>query len=127
MKYIQVDGFNASGAGTGEAALDIEQAIGLAPQAAIEVYQAPNTIQDLIDDYTAIVNDSSVNVISTSWGSCEVAGSTLYQTENTLFMQAAAEGKSVFAASGDSGSEDCATRRNRTPTSLSTIPRASRS
>jgi subtilase family serine protease len=109
VKYIQVDGFNAAGAGTGEAALDIEQAIGLAPQAAIEVYQAPNTNQNLIDDYTAIINDSSVDVISTSWGSCEVAGSTLSQTENTLFMQAAAEGKSVFAASGDSGSEDCAT------------------
>ena len=47
--------------------------IGLAPQATIDVYQAPNSRQpDLIDDYTAMVNDPTVNMISTSWGSCEV-------------------------------------------------------
>ncbi|HEY2654304.1 MAG TPA: protease pro-enzyme activation domain-containing protein, partial [Solirubrobacteraceae bacterium] len=106
VNYVSVDGFNQTGPGTGEAALDIEQVIGLAPLATIDVYQAPNTNQSLIDDYTAMVNNSSVNVISTSWGSCEANASTLTQTENTLFMQAAAEGKSVFAASGDNGSVD---------------------
>ena len=49
-----------------------------------------------------------MNVISTSWGNCEAAAdSSLTSAEATLFQQAAIEGKTVAAASGDDGSEDC--------------------
>ena len=51
-----------------------------------------------------------MNVIETSWGNCESqAPSTLVQAESTLFAQAATEGKSVFASTGDNGSTDCNT------------------
>ena len=49
-----------------------------------------------------------MKVVSTSWGECEAfAGSSLISEEGTLFEQAATEGQSIFAASGDFGSTDC--------------------
>lgn len=108
VTYTKEDGGAGSGAGAGEAALDIEDVIGLAPKASIDVFQAPNTNTGLVDDYTAIVDDAAVSVVSTSWGECEASStSTILADENTLFEQAASEGKSVFAAAGDNGSEDC--------------------
>ena len=110
VNYIEVDGGAGSGDGLGEAALDIEDIIGLAPQATIDVYQAPNSNSDAYDNYTAIVSADTAQVISTSWGLCEAeAGSSFIADEATLFEQAAAQGQSVFAAAGDSGSEDCDT------------------
>jgi hypothetical protein len=110
VTYIPEDGGAGSGAGSGEAALDIEDVIGLAPKATIDVYQAPNTNTGLIDNYTAIIDANIAKVISTSWGICESQnGSAITSAENTLFLQAATQGQSVFAAAGDSGSEDCGT------------------
>ncbi|HLH47679.1 MAG TPA: putative Ig domain-containing protein, partial [Acidimicrobiales bacterium] len=110
VKYLKEDGGAGSGHGEGEAALDIEDVIGLAPDATIDVYQAPNTDTGLIDDYTAIVDNDSAQVVSTSWGLCETESSaSIISQEATLFQQAAAQGQSVFAAAGDDGSEDCGT------------------
>ena len=93
-----------------ETELDIENVIGLAPKATVDVYQAPNTDTGVIDTYAAIVDNDTDQVVSTSWGECEAgSGSSLINEENTLFEQAATEGQSVFAASGDSGSDDCGT------------------
>ncbi|MGH2843541.1 MAG: protease pro-enzyme activation domain-containing protein, partial [Solirubrobacteraceae bacterium] len=110
VNYIKEDGGAGRGAGSGEAALDIEDVIGLAPDATVDVYQAPNTNTGLLDDYTAIVT-SGANVVSTSWGECEADedGTGLAASENTLFEEAATAGQSVFAAAGDGGSEDCGT------------------
>jgi subtilase family serine protease len=108
VTYLKEDGGAGSGAGEGEAALDIEDVIGLAPKAAIDVYQAPNSDTGLIDDYTAIVDNDAVKVVSTSWGECEPdSSSTIINEENTLFQQAATEGQAIFAASGDDGSTAC--------------------
>ncbi len=94
--------------GAGEAALDIEDVIGLAPGATIDVYQAPNA-NDIYSVYEAIVNDDTDPVVSSSWGLCELDSSpTLLKSEEALFAQAAAQGQTVFAAAGDSGSTDCA-------------------
>jgi hypothetical protein len=110
--YVKVDG----GAGTASAAngdgieteLDIENVVGLAPKANVVVYQGPNNGSGPLDVYSKIVNDDSAQVISTSWGLCEpFTDPTDIQSENTLFQEAATQGQSVFAASGDSGSEDC--------------------
>jgi hypothetical protein len=110
---IEVDGGAASStttSGEEEATLDIEDVIGLAPRASVDVYQAPNGGAGVLDDYAAIIDNPSVNVVSTSWGECETnAGSAVTAAEATLFEQAATEGKSVFAATGDSGSSDCYT------------------
>ena len=119
INYTPVDDGAASGAGSGagsgEAALDIEQLLGLAPQATLDVYQAPNDDNDagFIAALQAIVDNSAVNVISDSWGACETltesstTSSTDLASENVLFEQAATEGKTVFAASGDTGSSGC--------------------
>jgi subtilase family serine protease len=110
VTYTKVDGGAGSGAGEGEAALDIEDVIGLAPKAAIDVYQAPNSNTGAIENYEAIVDNDTAQVVSTSWGDCEsTAGSSVISQEGTLFQQAATQGQSIFAAAGDSGSEDCGT------------------
>jgi hypothetical protein len=113
VNYIEVDGGSGGPgnppAGYGESALDIEDLIGLAPKATIDVYQG--STNDLgastffIDDITAVV-DSSAQVASMSYVSCE-EGDDL-AAEGTLFEQAAAEGQSWFVGAGDSGSDDCA-------------------
>ena len=109
VSYTQVDGGAGTGAGSGEAALDIENVMGLAPDAAIDVYQEPNGGDtDTYDLYSAIVNGDD-KVASTSWGLCELdSDSSLIQSEHTLFAQAASQGQTVLAAAGDDGSTDCA-------------------
>ena len=107
---VLVDG----GAGTttqqGEAALDVEDVIGLAPGATVKVYTGPQSGSGPIDTYMAMVNDPSLKVITTSWGLCEpqmAMQGGQQATESALFAQAAAQGQTVVAASGDSGSTDC--------------------
>ncbi len=95
---------------SGEAALDIEDILGLAPQATIQVYEAPGS--DESAEYNALVSATHLpQVISTSWGLCEPqdqAGNPgLIQSENTDFEEAAIQGQTVLAASGDSGSSAC--------------------
>ncbi len=113
VSYIAVDGGAGSGEGSGEAALDIEDAIGLAPQASFLVYQAPNANQSVpgsgpYDLFSRMVVDDRVNVIVVSWGECEqLEGPSGASAESTLFQEAAAQGQSIVAATGDSGSEDC--------------------
>ncbi|MGO9198697.1 MAG: Ig-like domain repeat protein [Acidimicrobiales bacterium] len=110
VTYTKEDGGAGSGAGEGEAALDIEDIIGLAPKASIDVYQAPNNTTGIFDDYNSMVGNDTSKVISTSWGECESeAGSSIIAEEATIFQTAATQGQSVFAAAGDSGSEDCGT------------------
>lgn len=114
VTYTEVDGGAGTGPGAGEAALDIEDVIGLAPKANIDVYQAPSTNTGTIDDYNTIVTQDEAKVISTSWGECESqSGAALSKAENTIFEDAATQGQSVFAASGDNGSEDCDTSAPR--------------
>ena len=110
---VPIDGFNYRGAGTGESVLDIESLSALAPAATIDVYEAPNTTIGTLDTYNAIVSADSANLITTSWGECEqLLDSTspgARQVENFIFEEAAAQGQTVIAATGDSGSDDCAT------------------
>ncbi len=113
VSYVQVDGGAGSGPGVGEAALDIEQVIGLAPKANLVVYQAPNANVDSpgsgpYDLYTQIVTDDRAQVVSVSWGSCEQQeGAGNAHAEATLFEEAAAQGQSMVVVAGDNGSEDC--------------------
>jgi hypothetical protein len=104
----EVDGGSGSGPGDGEAALDVEDVIGLAPHAAIDVYEGPDSDTGFVDVYSEIVSEDSAQVVSTSWGSCETGtDSSVVTSEESLFEEAAAEGQSVLAAAGDLGSEGC--------------------
>ncbi len=95
-------------AGSGEAALDIEDIAGLAPDATIDVYEAPNTGTGLLDEYQAIANNPSVQVVSSSWGECEPQSSlSSVDAEETIFEQMATQGQSMMAATGDTGSSAC--------------------
>jgi len=102
-----------TGPGQGEAALDIEQLIGLAPDAKLLVYQGPNNNSDNpgtgpYDTLAAMITQDKVQVITNSWGECEaLEGASDAQAENTLLQEAAVQGQTFVSAAGDSGSEDC--------------------
>ncbi len=106
VNYHEIDGGAGTGAGVGEATLDIEDVMGLAPGATIDVYQAPN--DDDYDDLAAIVDDDADEVISTSWGLCELdQDPSFIDSEQALFEQASSQGQTVISAAGDAGSTDC--------------------
>ncbi len=108
VTVVPVDGGAGSGAGSGEAAMDVEDLAGLAPRATIRVYEAPPNGAGAFDAYSRMISDDSAQVISTSWGLCEaLQGAGSASAENTLFQEAAAQGQTVVAASGDQGSDDC--------------------
>jgi hypothetical protein len=103
-----IDGGAGTGPGSGEAAMDVEDVIGLAPQASIRVYEGPQSGLGAYDTYSQIVSDDAAQVVSTSWGLCESQeGLLAAEAENTLFQEAAVQGQSVVAASGDMGADDC--------------------
>ena len=107
IQNVNVDG-GATGPQGGEAALDIEEMASMAPGASIQVYSGRQVGNGPIDIYARMVGDDSTQVISTSWGICEPQmDPTMRATESSLFAQAAAQGQTIVAASGDAGSEDC--------------------
>lgn len=119
VQVVPVDGGAGIGFGSGEASTDVEILTALAPAADLKVYEAPNTDYGLIDEYDAIVSDDTAQLVSTSWGECE---QDALQTdpgqlvaEHVLFEQAAAQGQTVFAASGDNGSDDCGVQPDYAP------------
>ncbi len=114
-----VDGGQPAGPGTGESILDVENVSAVAPGANIDVYQAPNNTFGSVDEYAQIVNDDVDQIVTTSWGLCEQAvqqGSPgVQEAENLIFQQAAAQGQTIFSASGDQGSNDCNAFQTSTP------------
>ncbi len=111
VENVEVAGGLKSGPSGGEAALDIEDVAGLAPDVKILVYEAPNNNSDAYDNYSAMVSEDRAKVISTSWGLCEQETERSYiEAESTLFEEAAVQGQTVLAAAGDEGSTDCGTK-----------------
>jgi Pro-kumamolisin, activation domain/IPT/TIG domain/Subtilase family len=107
VSYSQVDGGVGTGAGGGEAALDIENIIGLSPDVTIDVYQGPDSLTSFADIWDAMIT-SGDPVLSSSWGICEdFADPTQVAAEAELFEEAASQGQTVLAAAGDDGSTDC--------------------
>jgi len=99
----------------GEVTLDVCVASSVAANADVAVYFAPWTEQGWVDVITTAVHDARNNpsVLSISWGWPEfegIEGFTWTQQAinavNQTFQDAAALGVTVFAASGDNGS-DC--------------------
>jgi subtilase family serine protease len=118
ITQIHVDGGGelSSDAGSGETTLDVQQSGGLAPGAKVMVYDAPNTDAGFIDVFYKAVADNYVDTLSVSWGSPEIYNFYIpgVSTETTAameayhqaFAEAAAQGISTFAATGDSGAYD---------------------
>jgi kumamolisin len=92
-----------------EISLDVEYAHGTAPGAVIRNYMAASTsLSAFTTMYNRIVADNPGHVVTTSWGSCEALTPTATQlADDNIFANANAIGQTWFAASGDSGSNDC--------------------
>jgi len=115
---VHVDGGGPLGsrAGSGETSLDVEQSGGLAPWANIIVYDAPNTDAGFFDVFNQAVSANKVDSLSVSWGAPEIFyfpqtnGGVDFTDEllafHQVFLEAAAQGISMFATSGDSGAYD---------------------
>ncbi len=109
LQNVLIDGFSgAAGSGADEVTLDIELLMAMAPGVnKIIVYEGTNTDKGVIDTYNRIATDNLAKQISTSWGLSEdQSSSTVINSENTIFRQMAAQGQSIYAASGDSGAYD---------------------
>ncbi|HEY9064670.1 MAG TPA: S53 family serine peptidase [Burkholderiaceae bacterium] len=124
IKVVDVDGgpgAPSDDSGSDETTLDVQQSGGVAPGAKIVVYQAPNTDQGFVDAFAKAINDNTVDSLSASWGIWEwfdtqsnvtIGHGRRQQTVdvlkayNALFLQAAVQGQSLFASSGDDGAYD---------------------
>jgi len=109
LQNVLIDGFSGRpGSGADEVTLDIELQIALAPGASkIIIYEGPNSNTGVVDTYNRIATDNLAKQISTSWGLSEGQNSsTVISSENTAFLQMAAQGQSIYAAAGDSGAYD---------------------
>jgi len=103
---VKVDGGTTDTSGDVEDELDIEVEYALAPGATVKVYEAPNSDAGEVALYAALVSND-VSVISSSWGEYESGESSAnMSSDNTDFEEAASQGQSVYAASGDSGAYD---------------------
>jgi subtilase family serine protease len=107
-----------------ESALDIENIADLAPGVSIIDYAGPDwnlkttTPTNVLDTYNKIVTDDKAQVISTSWGLCEAdADPSFLTSESSVFAEAAVQGQTVVASSGDAGSTDCYIQGATTPDS----------
>jgi subtilase family serine protease len=92
-----------------ESDIDMEYSGGIGTGATIYlVYVGDNSNYSVWDSINYAVDTLIAPIISVSYGDCETdLGSSNYATLNSILEQAAAQGQSVVAASGDSGSTDC--------------------
>ncbi|MEI8176847.1 MAG: hypothetical protein WCG78_08285, partial [Candidatus Omnitrophota bacterium] len=66
------------------------------------VYEAPNSTQSWINEWTRIAADNTAKIVSCSWGMTEQDSPTRAFDYN-IFQQMATQGQAVFVASGDNG------------------------
>ena len=109
LHVLYVDGARPGVPSDVESTLDVEDVSSFAPRATLDVYEGPNNGTGPLDVLSAIVSQDHAQVISTSWGNCEPqdGGREVVSLEANLLEEAAAQGQSVVAASGDDGSTDC--------------------
>jgi hypothetical protein len=96
-----------------EVSADLQVIAALAPRATVVVYESDQSGTGLGPWQLAVSGTAAgglPDVISSSWGSCEPdtgMGTSYYQAEEALYEEAATQGQTVLAASGDDGSEGC--------------------
>lgn len=112
VSYQNIDGFSKTGAGEGEAALDIETVIAMAPEAKVVVYRGKGDGTGWFDTFATAAAEDTAQVESVSYGLCEAGfgqllGKNLAGALNVIFEQQAAQGQTVVVSAGDDGSEGC--------------------
>lgn len=93
-----------------EATLDVDRSFGTAPSAGVDlIASASSSTQDGVDIASGYAIDDQVDpILNISFGDCESdAGQASVQAWDTLAQQGAAEGISIFVASGDAGALGC--------------------
>jgi subtilase family serine protease len=104
-----------------ESDLDIEWAGGVARDATILfVYSGASLSHSVFDALQYAVQNNLAPIVSVSYGLCEnsLSGSSRKSMES-IFAQAAAQGQTIIAASGDAGAADCDSAGSKTVTSAS--------
>jgi subtilase family serine protease len=110
--------FNGNTDDAAEASLDTQMSLGTAPGATETLYNlAALQDSDIIDGYTAVDEDNIVDVVSSSFGECELDflpaanGGTdftgILKTFHALFQQGNSQGITFLASSGDNGAPAC--------------------
>jgi len=91
----------------GESDLDLEWSGAMAPGANIVLVYAgnSNSSNGVFDSIQYAVNSQIGDIITLSYGACELELNTFSQ--DTLYQQASAQGQSIIASSGDTGSTAC--------------------
>jgi subtilase family serine protease len=100
---------------TVEVNLDIDIIRGIAPQAKILNYEAPNNdvngdAASFAEVINRIVDDGRADIVSISWGVCDVPESIsrARRAEDEAALDAArAQGITIFVATGDAGAYEC--------------------
>jgi kumamolisin len=115
--------------GSGETTLDVEQSGALAPQANIDVYQAPNGDPGFTDAFYTAASQNIADSISCSWGESETVVQAIInsgeedpnyvQAFTDAFLELGAQGQSSFVASGDTGAYSAADDLGTTNLSVS--------
>jgi subtilase family serine protease len=115
-------GFDPNADAADEASLDTQASLGTAQGATGTLYDVPDLSDgSILAGYTAIVEDNSVDVVSSSFGECEFVEAVanplngfesfgfILNLEHQLFEQGNAQGITFVASSGDEGSLPCPT------------------
>ncbi|WP_293384996.1 protease pro-enzyme activation domain-containing protein [Phenylobacterium sp.] len=120
--YQPIDGGGSYGGlndgGTDEAELDVQMVLGGAPGATVTQFSIPDlSDQHIIDAYVAIVDSGAYDVVSSSFGECELFYTANYnngydftstlQLYDEIFEFGSLEGITFIASSGDEGGTGC--------------------
>ena len=94
----------------GESEIDLEYTSGIAVKANIFlVYVGANQNYDVFDAFAYAITENIAPVVSISYGFCEPALSqSELDQDNALYEEASAQGQTLVASAGDSGSTACA-------------------
>ncbi len=101
-----------------EATLDVEQVLGGAPGAHVILYDTPDlSDQSLVSALVAVDNDNTADLVSMSYGQCElyytaaynngVDGTAMLRLYSELYKQGNAQGITFIGAAGDGGGLGC--------------------
>jgi kumamolisin len=93
-----------------ETDLDVELCLGSLPGANVQVWLAENGSAGMDNIFAAFANQTAVKVMTCSWGDYETdflpSDTAELDMLHALFVQTAAEGLTIFSASGDAGAYD---------------------
>lgn len=116
LSVYRTNGFKGTWDGYDETTIDVEQAGAIAPGSNIRTYIARPNITGMVNSIAAAVGQNVADTLSLSWGQSEaqvayemkqgITPKKYNQIMNLLFEQAAAQGMSVFTATGDNGAYD---------------------